>query len=40
MIEAVNFPHKGLNKTNKTARVLVVYVGADGAGLEKIIDKK
>lgn len=40
MIEAVNFPHKGLNKTNKAARVLVVYVGADGAGLEKIIDKK
>ena len=40
MIEAVNFPHEGINKTNKTAKVLVVYIGAAGAELEKIIDKK
>lgn len=40
MIEAVNFPHKGLNKKNKPAQVLVVYVGATGSELEKVIDKK
>lgn len=40
MIEAVNLPHKGLNKTNKTAKVLVVYVAATGAQLEKIMNKK
>ena len=39
MIEAVNFPHKGINKTKKTAKILVVYVGATGAELEKVIDK-
>ena len=40
MIEAVNFPHKGINKTNKIAKVLVVYVGASSAPLEKIMDSK
>ena len=39
MIEAVNFPHKGINKTKKVAKVLVVYVGATGAELKKVIDK-
>jgi quercetin dioxygenase-like cupin family protein len=39
MIEAVNFPHKGINKTKKTAKILVVYVGAAGTELEKIIDR-
>lgn len=36
MIEAVGWPHRGLNISNKTARILVVYVGASGVELEKI----
>ena len=40
MIEAVNFPHKGVNNRNKTAKVLVVYVGAAGMVLEQAVNKK
>jgi quercetin dioxygenase-like cupin family protein len=38
MIEAVGWPHRGINIGDKTARILVVYVGASGLALEKIVD--
>jgi quercetin dioxygenase-like cupin family protein len=38
MVEAVNFRHKGANITNKTAKILIVYISASGQELEKIYD--
>lgn len=38
MIEAVGWPHRGMNHSSKKARILVVYVGASGVELEKIDD--
>jgi quercetin dioxygenase-like cupin family protein len=38
MIEAVGWPHRGVNNGKKKARILVVYAGADGVELEKIDD--
>lgn len=37
MIEAVGYPHRGINNGDKKARILVVYVGASGLELEKIV---
>jgi quercetin dioxygenase-like cupin family protein len=39
MVEAVNFRHKGANITNKTAKILIVYISASGQELEKIYDR-
>jgi quercetin dioxygenase-like cupin family protein len=38
MVEAINFRHKGANITNKTAKILIVYISASGQELEKIYD--
>lgn len=38
MIEAVGWPHRGVNKGVTKAKILVVYVGASGVALEKIDD--